>query len=262
MLSNNQIKYITSLRKKKNIYLYREFIAEGNKIVNEIIEHNKHSINNKFRIKKIYAESEWINNMYSDISGYKDIIQKLLPGELKKISALYTPNSVLAIISMPDIKFNYHDINSKLSIYLNDIQDPGNFGNIIRISDWFGINNVFCSKNCVDLYNYKVIQSSMGSFCRVNVFYIDINILVKNMDNSAPVYGTFLDGENIYSLKLQQKGLIILGNESKGVDKNLGKIVTKKIKIPGFPPDNNITDSLNVSAAAGIICSEFRRRMY
>ncbi|MFC2117313.1 RNA methyltransferase [Bacteroidota bacterium] len=261
MLSKEQIKHIKSLRIKKYRNLYREFIAEGDKIVAELYHRNKQDTKSPFKIKKIFACPEWIKQQSISSQNSDLKIYDLKSGELEKISSLKTPNQVLAIIHLPDHKINYNEVKNDLSIFLENIQDPGNLGNIIRISDWFGIKNIFCSPDSAEIYNPKVIQSSMGSFSRVKVHYIDINSLIDNLNYSIQIYGTFLEGENIYNTKLSETGIIIMGNESKGIHPNLEKLVTKKLSIPTFPGDEAEINSLNVSAATAIICSEFRRRI-
>jgi len=260
MLSINQIKYIKSLSRKKSRNKYGEFIAEGEKIINELISYNNEKASCKWNVKKIFAYPDWINQFFDNklIEQYE--LQELLPGELDRISSLSSPNKVLAIIEKKDWELSFPEINNSLSIYLDDIQDPGNLGTIIRIADWFGINNIFCSDKSVDLYNSKVIQGSMGSFCRVKVHNIVLESFINNTDNNYEVYGAFLEGENIYSANLSSNGLIILGNESKGINKANNKLINRKIYIPSFPSVDNKTNSLNVSVAASIICSEFRRR--
>ncbi len=261
MLSNNQIKHIRSLSRKKNRILHQEFIIEGEKIVTELINQNQDDSSIKWKIKKIFAYQEWLNKFQNNTNIKQYDIQVLNEGELDKISSLVTPNQVLALININDLEINFPEINMSLSLYLDDIQDPGNLGNIIRISDWFGIKNLFCSENSVDSYNPKVIQATMGSFCRVNVYNVNIRSIISNVENKFPVYGTFLEGENIYSTDLNSRGLIIFGNESKGINQELIKFIKQKLYIPAFPSITKETDSLNVSSAAAIICSEFRRRI-
>jgi len=146
---------------------------------------------------------------------------------------------------------------------LDDIQDPGNLGTIIRIADWFGVKHIFCSKNTVDLYNPKVIQATMGALARVKVIYTELPLLVKKyVSPDFPVYGTFLEGETIYNSELSTKGFIIMGNEGKGISSELKPLVNKKLFIPNFPSDQPTSESLNVSVACSIVCSEFRRRQF
>lgn len=260
MISRNQIKYIRSLSRKKNRIINKEFIAEGEKIVRELISQKPDTSKYTWKIKKIFAYPEWLNNLPDGIQTKHLNVQELKPGELDRISSLKTPNLVLAIIEIKNSGIIFSEINNSISLYLDDIQDPGNLGAIIRISDWFGIKNIICSENSVDIYNPKVIQASMGSFCRVNVFYYNISSFISKIDNTLHVYGTFLEGENIYTTNLSPHGIIVLGNESKGISQELEKFINQKLYIPAFPSVNKETNSLNVSSAAAIICSEFRRR--
>ena len=191
-------------------------------------------------------------------------VETLNEAELKKISDLKTPNKVLAIVEAPQYQIDEHQLTNSLSLVLDSINDPGNLGTIIRIADWFGINHVFCSEDTVDVFNSKVIQSTMGSFVRVKVFYRDLKELLSSYQNTNNfrIYGSFLEGESIYASSLNNKGFIIMGSESHGISKELEEFVDQRIYIPGFSIDENQepSESLNVSVATGIICSEFRRQ--
>jgi TrmH family RNA methyltransferase len=252
MLSKNNIKFINSLRKKKYRAIENKFIAEGEKVVEEII-------NSELEIFEIFATNEWIKkNSYSE----KEIF--LIDNkELKKIRALSTPNKVLAVVKIPNWDYKKHEIANSLSLILDNIRDPGNLGTIMRIADWFGISNIFCSKNSVDVFSEKVIQSTMGAICRTKVHYVDIKNLLNDftINSDFPVYGTFLEGENIYSQNLVNKGFIIMGNESNGISDNLHPVINKKLYIPNFPKGIETSESLNISIATAIVCSEFRRRI-
>src|SRR3989304_8063788 len=203
MLSKINIKFIKSLRLKKYREINKKFIVEGDKITRELIHSN-------IETEIIFALQTWAKkNINPKIANKIRIINE---AELKKISALKTPNQVLAIAKIPE---NYTDNNleNALCLVLEDIQDPGNFGTIIRTADWFGIKSIFCSENTVDLFNEKVIQSSMGSVFRINIVYMDIIDLIEKNKNKIPVFGTFTTGDNIFNLNLPPKGLIVFGNE-------------------------------------------------
>ncbi len=252
MLSKNNIKIINSLRNKKYRIINHKFIAEGEKLVTEII-------NSKLEIIEIFATKEWIEKTnYSTIT-----ISQIDNNELNKISSLSTPNNVLAIVRIPDWNYEKLEISNSLSLILDDIRDPGNLGTIIRIADWFGIKNIFCSESSVDVFNPKVIQSTMGAICRTKIHYVDIKTFLNNfsLNCDLPVYGTFLEGENIYSENLQNKGFVIMGNESNGISNNLLPFINKKLFIPNFPSNKDTSESLNISVATAIVCSEFRRRV-
>ncbi|RXQ96078.1 RNA methyltransferase [Ancylomarina salipaludis] len=255
MLSKNQIKLISSLQKKKFRDQHQLFIAEGYKLIVDLLKselepqyiiHNKQASTTDFL--KLNKQIELIE---CDAS------------ELKKISNLKTPSDVLGIFKIPDSDYNKKTISQSLSLLLDDVQDPGNLGTIVRIADWFGIKHIFCSKNTVDLYNPKVIQATMGALARVQVIYTDLPQLINEYANpDFPVFGTFLEGETIYKSKLSTQGFIIMGNEGKGISDDLKTRVSHKLFIPNFPADQATSESLNVSVACSIVCSEFRRRQF
>jgi RNA methyltransferase, TrmH family len=248
MISKAQIKHINSLKLLKFRKVAGEFVVEGEKMVQELIMSNSEII-------ALYAVPGWLEANQKLIS-YKEIhAEKVSPKELERISSFKTPNQVLAHAKTPNSeKLSFED----LVLVLDDIRDPGNLGTIIRTADWFGIKNIICSPSTVDLYNPKVIQSSMGSFLRVNVTYQNLDeIMLKAENESLKIYGSLLDGDNIYGQKLDNKGLIIIGNESRGVSEKIEKSVTHRISIPAH--SNNKAESLNASVATAIICAEFRR---
>jgi RNA methyltransferase, TrmH family len=247
-LSKNKIKLINSLSNKKNRENEGLFVVEGIKIVSEIMQSN-------LEIVSIFALESYFQTEKPSNKIDKNIISEK---ELKQISSLNTPNQVLALVKIPQIEFNILNFKNKLVLAFDNIQDPGNFGTIIRTAEWFGINNIICSKNSVDLYNSKVVQATMGAISRVNVFYLDLeSVFPEFLKNEIPIYGTLLSGNNLYNESLSQNGIVLFGNESKGISKNLEQFVTKKIKIPAS--ENNKTESLNISIATGIICAEFLR---
>lgn len=240
MISKTQIKNIKQLHQKK----YRDeagfFIAEGPRVVNDLL-------NSKFKVKEVFAVKEF------KVQGSKFNVNEVSENELESISALSTPNQVLAVFQIVETKPNIEELKQELVLALDDIRDPGNLGTIIRIADWFGINHILCSESCVDVFNPKVIQATMGSIGRVNVYYVDLNTVLKEFNT---VYAALLDGKSIYSQKLSSKGVILIGNESKGISEKLMKRVTEKLTIPKFSEG---ADSLNAAIAAAVICSEFRR---
>jgi TrmH family RNA methyltransferase len=252
VLSKNKIKLINSLKNKKGRQESGLFVVEGEKMVDELI-------NSNFKVDCIIAIPEWISqnsNIIKEIQSFETD-----EPTLKKISSLTTPNKVLALAKIKESKINFEELESDLSLVLDTIQDPGNLGTIIRTADWFGIKNIICSHNSVDVYNSKVIQSTMGAVFRTNVYYEDLENLFQKINSSIDVYGTFLEGENIYSNDLNKNGLIVFGNESKGISRSIEKYITKKITIPSFSSLNGSMESLNITAAAAIVCSEFRRRV-
>lgn len=250
MISKNQIKYIRSLQQKKYRRLHQEFIAEGPKIVFELIQSD-------YRIKSIYG-TEQFKEEYNNLFEKKSVhIETISEKELKQISTLSTPNQVLSVSEIPDLQFDPSNID-ELVLALENLQDPGNLGAIIRSADWFGINTIICSEDTVDLYNPKVIQATMGSFLRIKVHYVNLEEVLEKLPEEIPVFGTVLNGENIYQAKLDDTGIILIGNESKGISNHLMKSIDKKISIPR--QSDSWTESLNASIAASLVMAEFRRR--
>jgi TrmH family RNA methyltransferase len=252
MISKNQIKHIASLKSSKFRSEYNEFIVEGEKMVSELF-------NSSFKIKQIFATEDWISSN-QELSSNTIEFEKVSPKELGRISALKTPNKVLALVSIP--KPNFTTINyDQLILVLDKLQDPGNLGTLVRTADWFGIKDIICSKDTVSLYNPKVIQSTMGSFTRVNLHYTALKGVLKGISKELSVYGSLLEGKSLFQEKLSDKGLIIIGNESQGISKEIQSFVSHKISIPSFATNkDNQAESLNASLATGIICAEFRRQ--
>jgi RNA methyltransferase, TrmH family len=240
MVSKNQIKLITSLAQKKYRKQHGLFFAEGIKVINELLISN-FELEHLFQTKPIFGTIK---------EEKKTIISDL---ELKKISALSSPNDCLAVFKIPIEK----PINNKgLILALDDIRDPGNIGTIIRLCDWYGISEIVCSEQTVDIYNAKVIQATMGSIARVNVSYINLEKYLSQA--KTPIFGTFMEGENIYKTQLPNQGIIVLGNEANGISEAIENLVTNKISIPRFGK-LQVTESLNVAMATAIVLSEFKR---
>ncbi len=242
MVSKNQIKLINSLQQKKFRISNNLFFAEGQKVIFELLKSD-------FELKHLYA-TDLIFNQFN-------IIQKTLvsQSELDKMSALATSNSCLALFEIPKVEKNVH---SDLIVVLDDIRDPGNLGTIIRLCDWFGINQIVCSQETVDVYNPKVVQATMGSIARVNLKYCDLIDFISK--SKLPVYGTFMDGTNLYKTKLPSKAIIIMGNEANGISDKIEKLVQNRITIPRFG-ELQKTESLNVATATAVILSEFKRNV-
>jgi RNA methyltransferase, TrmH family len=258
MLSNNQIKQITSLKIKKFRAETGKFIAEGNKLVLDLLD-------SEFHIHGIFALPEWTIANNQKLSGKQFPVFETSALEMNRISALSTPSQVLAVVKMKNYPFTpspSHPLTTSLSLALDDIRDPGNLGTIIRIADWFGISNIFCSPLSVDLYNPKVVQATMGSITRVNVFYTDLNIVFQTLSGKIPVYGSLLEGESLYKQTLSKEGIILIGNESRGISTDLLPWITNKVFIPFYGGSKQgKAESLNASMAAAIICAEFRRKI-
>lgn len=241
MISKNQIKIINSLQQKKYRKIHQQFFAEGKKVIQELL-------NSNFELIELFTTQESFPNVP------KSQINTISEADLKKISALVTPNESLAIFKIPNE--NKLKTDNGLTIALDDIRDPGNMGTIIRLADWFGVLQIVCSNETVDVYNPKVVQSTMGSLARVNVVYLDLNDYLKTCN--LPVYGTLLEGKNIYSEKLNRNAVVVLGNESNGISATIQEFITQKITIPRFGTLQE-TESLNVATATAIVLSEFCR---
>ena len=239
MIAKSQIKLIKSLHQKKYRNQHGLFFAEGLKTVQELLKSN-------FEVDQIYAtERTFFDNS-------EEKLTVITASELKKISALTTPNKVLGVFRIPVVR----EINFKdWIIALDDVRDPGNLGTIIRLCDWFGVEHLVCSSNTVDCYNPKTLQATMGSISRVNVGYTDLLSFLEKID--VPIYGAFMEGDIVYRKELPKKGILVLGNEAKGVSAEVEALITQKVGIPQF--GKQTTESLNVATATAILLSEIRR---
>ena len=247
MISKNKIKYIRSLELKKNRNKERKFVAEGFKVVDDLLALQPADL--------IVATQEWLHGKH--FADQTEVIE-VTEEELKKVSFLQHPQQVLAVFGQAT-SGDYSINTNELSLALDGVQDPGNLGTIIRIADWFGITHIYCSQDTADVYNPKVVQATMGSIARVKVEYGNLLALVESLPADVPVYGTLLDGDNIYQQTLENRGLIVMGNEGKGISPALAKKVNRRLLIPNFPEGRATADSLNVAIATAITCSEFRR---
>jgi TrmH family RNA methyltransferase len=244
MISKNQQKYIRQLEQKK--YRKREgcFVAEGTKVVGDLLK--------RYQPLALYATESW--DAPKGV-GYTLVSEE----ELQRVSFQQHPQQVLAIFPIPQ-PTDPVSLRGSLTLALDGVQDPGNLGTIIRIADWFGIDTIICSEETADAWNPKVIQATMGSIARVNVIYANLLELLDTLPSDYPVYGTFLDGENIYTQTLSDEGLIIMGNEGNGISDAVRAKVNRRLLIPDFH-QGDTADSLNVAIATAITCSEFRRRI-
>jgi len=241
-LSKNDIKYIKSLRLKKFRQKYNNFVVEGDKIVRELLEQRPDWI------EKVYGLDKWIHELPPSSVTTTVISQR----ELQQASHLKTPNQAIALVRQPNTDWHRIDLQQQLSLYLENLQDPGNMGTILRIADWFGIQTVLCSPNCVDLYNPKVIQASMGAFLRVQTATALIKE-VKQAYPSLPLLATTMDGTNVFATEAPEAALIAVGNEGAGLSEELLLLSDRSIAIP--PNRNSGTESLNAAVATGIICA-------
>jgi len=253
MLSKNKIKLIQSLNRKKDRDESGLFLVEGNKMVEE-------ALRSDFKVETLVCTSGFLQLH----PGIRSKVNELIEADsesIQKASLLQNPQDSLALINQP-VNFK-PDMNfqNDLILALDFIQDPGNLGTILRIADWFGIRTVICSENTVDIYNPKVVQASMGAIFRVNTWFTNLEKFIsETKENHIPVFGTFLEGKDIYTEKLSRNGIIVLGNEGNGISEAVSKLVTQKLFIPSFSSTDNKPESLNVAIATAICCSEFRRR--
>jgi TrmH family RNA methyltransferase len=254
MISKSSIKFIKSLQNKKVRDEERLFVIEGDKLIKEFLIAN-------VPIKMLVGKPEFLKILTPELTRFVNESEVVSYDELKQISTLKTPHNALAVVHMQEREMNISEIINHFCVALDFVQDPGNMGTIIRAAGWFGIKNIVCSMDCVDVYNPKVIQSSMGALLHVNVFNFDLKeLLASAIQNSIPVFGTLLEGVSIYNHKLDSKGIILLGNESKGISDELIPFITEKIRIPKFSKAKEGIDSLNVGMAASVVFSEFLRK--
>ncbi len=253
MLSKNQLKLVRSLELKKNRKKEGLFVAEGPKVVGDLLRAGfaPHSI---FSTNPAYLSS----NLPSLQGGDGGRLLLITDDELRKLSFLQHPQEVLALFEIPSLPSLQGGAGGRLLLALDGIQDPGNLGTIIRIADWFGISTIYCSEDTADCYNPKVVQATMGSLAHVAIVYTNLEALLRQYD--GPIYGTLLDGQNIYQQELSGEGIIVMGNEGNGISPAIRQLVTHKLLIPNYNPSSETAESLNVAIATAITCAEFRRR--
>ena len=258
MISKNKIKYVRSLALKKVRKEEKAFVAEGGKLFADLIDY--------FVPRYVFATKEWMDLNSVLICKIKELygvaVDEATDEELCKISFQETPQDVLAVFLQSDSRVEIENVAcDNLCIALDEVQNPGNLGTIMRVADWFGIEHIFCTTTCADVYNPKTVQATMGALARVKVHYCDLNESLRRISANIPVYGTFLDGENIYTQELSSNGVILMGNEGRGISQDMAKCVTKRVLIPSFPQNRPTSESLNVAVATSIVCAEFRRRL-
>ena len=245
-LSKANIKHIQSLQQKKFRQRNQSFVIEGTKIAKEVL------LQKSTAVKAIYATQIWVDSHRDLLAKYTAILTVVSSAELKKISNLKTPQHILIELGMTTAKLDAKNLPNTLCLALENIQDPGNMGTIIRIADWFGIRHIFCSIGCVDIYNPKVLQATMGSFLRAEIHYTDLKVLFEAQD--LPIYGAVLGGKNVLKTKLQTEGFLLIGNEGRGISEELQSYITEGITIPSY----GNAESLNAAVATGILCAMFR----
>lgn len=253
MISKNKIKYIKSLELKKNRNKEGKFVAEGHKVVDDLLVLQPASL--------IVATEEWLKD--KSIDPRTEVVM-VSEEELRKVSFLQHPQQVLAVFDQRDNRdFASANVDFNcLNLALDGVQDPGNLGTIIRVADWFGVGAIWCSPDTADCWNPKVVQATMGSIARVAIHYAPLVPLIDALDKNCPVYTTQLDGENIYETTLKPHGVIVMGNEGNGVTEEVRRRATRPLLIPNFPQGRTTAESLNVAIATALVLGEFRRRMF
>lgn len=248
-LSKNKIKYIKSLGNKKHRTEYNTFVAEGTKLVFDLMQTCR---------CQLIAATPTLLSAHPDIEAEEIIMVQ--EDELKKATFLKTAPQVIAVFHQPPATSSDHNFGQHLNLVLDGVQDPGNMGAIVRIADWFGFEHIICSPDTVDIFNPKTVQATMGAIARVKVIYTELVDFLQQHSH-LPIYGTFLEGEDIYSSSLSRNGFIVMGSEGQGIGEKTKKMINKKLFIPNFPEGRTTSESLNVAAATAITCAEFRRRM-
>ncbi|HON17824.1 MAG TPA: RNA methyltransferase [Salinivirgaceae bacterium] len=254
MLSSTKIKLIRSLDKKKKRIETNLFVVEGEKMVLELF-------NSSFKVRELYHTPDFIP------PATQAPCYTISQSELERISFLTTPNKVLAIVEIPkSVEFDYSNLglsNEQLFLGLDSISDPGNFGTILRIANWYGVEYLFCSPQCVDCYSPKVVQASMGAIFRTKIIYSPLEEVIMNLrqNGKVSIVSSELSGKSLYTFYHNSPLFLILGNEAHGVSQSVSALCDHRIKIPSYPPHNTTMESLNVAIAAAVFCSEFRRRL-
>lgn len=250
MVSKSKIKYIHSLELRKFRREHNSFVAEGNKLVADMLP--------AFECELLIAKPSWMATQ-GDINAKELLVAE--EDDIRKASFLKNPQDVLAVFKQPEWNIDEADTAKEIIIALDGIQDPGNLGTIIRLADWFGIDHIVCSKDTVDAFSPKTVQATMGALARVKIHYTDLEQFIKEQnERGIPIYGTFLDGENMYQKKTSSNGIIIMGNEGNGIRENIESYVNEKLYIPNYPEGKETSESLNVAIATAVVCAEFRRR--
>lgn len=252
-ITRKEIKLIHALHLKKERDNSNSFVAEGIKTVNELLPH--------FMCHLLIVTDKYINEHLECIRKYEKQLRFVTPEVLEKASLQQAPQQVIAVFEKPKMQsFHPTIVNENLCLMLDGIQDPGNLGTIIRIADWFGIRHIICSTQTADAFSPKVVQATMGAISRVKLYYTQLTSFLKSVPSNTPIYGTLLDGSSIYNTPLTPHGLLIMGNEGRGISEEVRKMVTHKLLIPSYPPNQPTSESLNVATATAIVCAEFRRR--
>lgn len=258
MISSSKSKLIRSLSQKKFRDQHGLFLAEGEKIVLELVSGRSED---PFPVLELFATHEWIERHRILLEKSGTDLTTASEAEIKKVSNLKTPQPVIALVSIPRRSFDPKALLNAPVLALESIRDPGNLGTIIRTADWFGIRQIVCTPDSTDLFNPKVVQATMGAIFRVNVQYLELKALLESEEmEGRTVYGTFMEGENIYSTTLGQDPLVLFGNESHGLSGDITPYLHKRLTIPSFSPSFKGSESLNVASSVAVVCSELRRQ--
>lgn len=246
-MTKAEIQLVRSLADKRARTEHGLFVAEGAKLIGELRA-------SELRIRKIFA----LEGVFEGPG-----IETVTPRDMERLTLLKTPNNSLALVEIPHRTLRPDDLAGRLTLALDNVQNPGNMGTIIRLADWFGIRDILCSEETADCFNPKVVQATMGAILRVRVHYVDLpRWLARAAAAGIPVYGTFLEGENLYESPLTPDGILVMGNEGRGIGPDAARAVSRKLLIPPYPADRRGSESLNVAMATGIACAEFRRRLH
>lgn len=244
-MTKAEIQLVRSLADKRGRAETGLFVAEGEKLIGELR-------GSALRVRKIFA----LDGLFAGPE-----VEVVAPRDMERLSLLKTAGNSLALVELPRYRLEPEQLRDRLVLALDDVQNPGNLGTIIRLADWYGIGDIVCSPATADCFNPKVVQATMGAILRVRVHYTPLAPFLRDAAAlGLPVYGTFLEGANIYQSALSANGVIVMGNEGRGVTPDVAAAVTHKLFIPPYPADRRTTESLNVAMATGIVCSEFRRR--
>lgn len=246
-MTKAEIQLVRALADKRGRAEHGLFVAEGEKLIGEI----RASL---LRVRKIFA----LEGVFDGAE-----VETVSPHDMERLSLLKTAGNSLALVEIPRHQLETRHLGDRLTLALDDVQNPGNLGTIIRLADWYGIGDIVCSPATADCFNPKVVQATMGAILRVRVHYTPLAPFLREAAaNDIPIYGTFLEGTNIYGAELTPTGIVVMGNEGRGVTPKVAATVTHKLFIPPYPADRRTTESLNVAMATGIVCSEFRRWTY
>ena len=244
-MTKADIQLVRSLADKRGRTEHGLFLAEGGKLIGELRASH-------LRVRKIYALEGFFEGPE---------VETVTPRDMERLSQLKTPSNSVALVEIPHYRLKTAELRNRLTLALDEVQNPGNVGTIIRLADWFGITDILCSEGTADCFNPKVVQATMGAILRVRVHYLPLApLLTEAATGGIPVYGTFLEGENIYESKLAPTGIVVMGNEGRGVTPAVAQCISRKLFIPPWPADRRGSESLNVAMATGIVCAEFRRQ--